>query len=302
MILFGMGQLGQYMLAQLGSRVEAATDNNSDLWNTHRGVLILSPEECVAAYPDSEYVVSIYNGAAVRKQLREMGVRRISHFLEVLGRDTIDHEKVAELRPLLADDESRRELDRQVSGETLLDHLPIQEIYFPPFFPRRSDEVFVDCGAYDGDSVRAFKSWAGSWKTIYALEPIAKVLEPAIHLPLAVGSANEFVRFSDAGPGSKQSESGRMVQVVRLDDLFLCDPPTFIKMDVEGAEPEAIRGAAQIIRGYAPKMAVCLYHKRSHLWEIPLLLHSLRPDYKLYIRRYAEDCWEIVCYAIAGDR
>lgn len=297
MILFGMGQLGQYMIAQLGSRVEVATDNNPDLWNTYRGVLILSPEECVAQYPDAEYVVSIYNGAAIRKQLRDMGVRHISHFMEVLGRDAIDYAKVAELRPLLADEESRRELDRQVSGAILTDHLPIEKIYFPYFFQSQMNEVFVDCGAYDGDSVRAFKSWARSWSRIYALEPIAEVKEPCIRLPLAVGSANEFVRFSEAGPGSKQSESGRMVQVVKLDDLFLHDPPTFIKMDVEGAEPEAIRGASEIIRRHAPKMAVCLYHKRSHLWEIPLLLHSLRPDYKLYIRRYAEDCWEIVCYA-----
>jgi hypothetical protein len=70
-----------------------------------------------------------------------------------------------------------------------------------------------------------------------------------------------------------------------------------LQMDIEGAEPMALRGAAQIMREHAPSIAACLYHDRQHLWEIPLQIAESQPAYRLNLRRYADECWELICYA-----
>jgi len=92
------------------------------------------------------------------------------------------------------------------------------------------------------------------------------------------------------------------IECRRLDDILDGPPPTFIKMDIEGAEPEAIRGATKTIRKARPIMAVCAYHKCDHLWTIPALLKDALPDYHIFLRRYAEECWELVYYAIPPER
>jgi hypothetical protein len=73
-------------------------------------------------------------------------------------------------------------------------------------------------------------------------------------------------------------------------------------MDIEGAEPEALLGAARTMARHRPIMAICAYHKCEHLWTIPQLLKAANPDYKIYLRRYAEDCWETVYYAVPPER
>jgi hypothetical protein len=73
-------------------------------------------------------------------------------------------------------------------------------------------------------------------------------------------------------------------------------------MDIEGAEPEALAGAARTMARCRPVMAVCVYHRCDHLWIIPQLLKAANPDYRIFLRRYAEDCWETVCYAVPPER
>jgi hypothetical protein len=73
-------------------------------------------------------------------------------------------------------------------------------------------------------------------------------------------------------------------------------------MDIEGSEPEALRGSAQLLRQHRPVLAVCTYHRSEHLWEIPNLIRTICPDYMIFLRRYAEESWEGVCYAIPPDR
>jgi hypothetical protein len=73
-------------------------------------------------------------------------------------------------------------------------------------------------------------------------------------------------------------------------------------MDVEGAEPEALAGARETIRQHAPVLAICLYHRQSDLWEIPLQVREMTDRYSFYLRRYSDDCWEQVLYAIPKER
>lgn len=68
-------------------------------------------------------------------------------------------------------------------------------------------------------------------------------------------------------------------------------------MDIEGAELEALEGCRNIIAHDKPKLAICLYHKAEHLWEIPFYIHQLVPEYKFYIRHHSKDFCETVLYA-----
>ncbi len=89
------------------------------------------------------------------------------------------------------------------------------------------------------------------------------------------------------------------IDSVALDDYFADkEPPTFIKMDVEGAELDALHGAERIIREHKPKLAVCIYHKKEDLVDIPKYLIGLDVGYKFYVRNYSLCGVETVLYAV----
>lgn len=71
-----------------------------------------------------------------------------------------------------------------------------------------------------------------------------------------------------------QEKEGCVIETVALDEL-IDERVTFLKMDIEGAEAEAIKGAKNIIQKDKPKLAICIYHKPNDLWEIPLMIHEL---------------------------
>jgi hypothetical protein len=108
------------------------------------------------------------------------------------------------------------------------------------------------------------------------------------------------LNFSEGdGTSSKLSASGlSLVPVVALDDILHGQPINLIKLDIEGAEPEALRGARRLIEKYRPGLAVCLYHHPHHLWAIPLWIKELNLNYHLYCRTHAQNTFETVLYAI----
>jgi FkbM family methyltransferase len=212
--------------------------------------------------------------------------------------------------------------------------------YFPvELITPSEDEVFVDCGSFKGDTIPSFNShWNGRFKHIFALEPDPQnreVLQTTTQnmgladrvtvIPCAVGDQSGVVSFASTGIVTSQIlESGERslsvecrrlediswpvtatfidVQCRRLDDISWPVAPTYIKMDIEGAEPRAIIGATNLLRRHYPILAVCTYHRSKHLWQIPNLIRSIAPEYNLFLRRYAEDCWEGICYAIPDHR
>ncbi|ENK1243348.1 FkbM family methyltransferase [Clostridium botulinum] len=89
-----------------------------------------------------------------------------------------------------------------------------------------------------------------------------------------------------------------IIEVVKLDDFLENKNITYIKMDIEGSEYEAVKGAANIISKYKPKLAICIYHTENHLWDIPILIKKLNPNYKIYMRHYNSNLWDTICYAV----
>ena len=78
--------------------------------------------------------------------------------------------------------------------------------------------------------------------------------------------------------------------------------PSFIKMDIEGAEGAALEGARRLIARHRPILAICLYHRQSDLWRIPLLIESICPGYRHYLRAHETDGWQTVGYAVPPER
>jgi hypothetical protein len=87
------------------------------------------------------------------------------------------------------------------------------------------------------------------------------------------------------------------IQCIAMDHVIAGFKPTFISMDVEGAELEALKGAEMLIRENKPDLAICVYHASNHVWDIPLYLDGLRLGYKFYLRNYTSFIGETVLYA-----
>jgi hypothetical protein len=119
----------------------------------------------------------------------------------------------------------------------------------------------------------------------------------------AVGSSAGVLRFEGGGtPGSKISDAGDLtVACVTLDDALEGLAPTFIKMDIEGAEENALLGGAKTIQRHRPVLAICVYHVQAHLYKLPMLIAKLCPDYTLFLRRQGPH-GDLVCFAIPNEK
>jgi len=196
---------------------------------------------------------------------------------------------------------------------------------FDEYFPRQlfhlgDDECVVDVGAYDGDTIRKFLALKGDkFRRIVAVEPdplnFTRLANCIASMPnerakrievhrAAASSDNRRLKFSGGeGVASSLSEQGSIeVEGVRLDDVLRTVHPTYIKMDVEGAEIDAIEGCREVLLVDRPILAVCVYHAQDHLWKIPLQLSKISHDTQYFLRPHMAECWDTVCYAIPSER
>ena len=156
--------------------------------------------------------------------------------------------------------------------------------------------------------------WGGGYSRIYAWEPDRKNIEilnkiienhPNVkNIPYALWSEKTTLYFSEEGTaGSKVvANHESTVKTISLeansiDNVHVEDKVSFIKMDIEGAEMYAIKGAEHTIMRDRPNLAICIYHKPEDLWEIPLLIQSWVPDYKFYVRHYGERFYGTILFA-----
>ncbi|SPF48671.1 putative Methyltransferase FkbM family [Syntrophobacter sp. SbD1] len=134
----------------------------------------------------------------------------------------------------------------------------------------------------------------------YLSEHHEQIAQRVTAIPCAVYSHETTMPFSysDTSFGSRILESGgARIQCVSIDHVLHGFDPTFINMDIEGAELEALKGAEKTIRTSRPDLGICVYHSPSHLWEIPLHLHNLNVGYHLHLRNYTALTGETVLYA-----
>lgn len=199
----------------------------------------------------------------------------------------------------------------QIADEPGLFQAVIGWQYFDVYAPTEN-EVFVDAGAYNGDTVMDFVKWAGgNYRKIVALEPFAKMcnqvkeqceknkMEAVQIIEAAAWNDNEelFLAESDFG-GTRVESTGKIgIKGIKIDSIAIGEPVTFLKMDIEGSELKALEGAKNTIKKYKPRLAVCIYHKPEDIVEIPTYILELVPEYKFYIRHYTSNLCETVLYA-----
>lgn len=192
----------------------------------------------------------------------------------------------------------------------------IDESYFPKdVIKLENDEIFLDCGAFDGDTIEIFKKYMRlsnkTYLKIYGFEPDKENFkklkmnniddEKVVPLNIGVFNKKDILSFcSEATGGSNISKNGTtMIEVDKIDNLITKDNNvTFIKMDLEGAEKKALEGARDTILKYKPKLAIAVYHKIEDLIEIPEYIKSLVPEYKFYLRAQCYDTVDVTLFAV----
>lgn len=352
-VLYGAGGLGRIALKglrSLGRPPVAFADRRATASSESiDGVPVLGPAEAVERFgTDAVFVVSIWNAQTdhqypvTRDELRRLGARRVApslalfwkhpetflpyYCLDVPERVLAARDDIRRLANNLADDASRDVLVRQLRWRVRMDFealpCPVEgPAYFQPdLLPPRQDELFVDCGAYDGDSLRVFLSrMQGHAARAIAIEPDpasyarlkscagalpAGVRERVRTLNVAVGRRREKLRFDSSGLASSHvSDTGTIeVDCLPLDEILDGETPTLVKMDLEGAELDALLGGEASIRRARPSMAICVYHRPDHLWAIPLLVRRMLPNHALHLRPHGYEGWDLVCYAVAPGR
>lgn len=229
--------------------------------------------------------------------------------------------KTAEIASLFADDFSREVYFSVIKYR--MSHNPKDvplfskhdQYFVKDIVPLTDKEVFIDCGAFDGDTMKDFiKATGGNYQSIVCFEPVEEFHKKLVKrgagknitaICAGVYKESTTLQFNaEAGKGSSISADAVntvSVPVRAIDDVPECKDATFIKMDVEGSELDALKGARQTILRNKPKLVICLYHKTKDYIEIPNWIHTLVPEYKLYVRHHSFSINETVLYAIPPE-
>jgi FkbM family methyltransferase len=217
----------------------------------------------------------------------------------------------------LADDFSRQVLDavlgfRQTIDARVLAPVIEHDLYGPAGLIRYGDdEVYVDGGSYDGDTIRLFiERVGGRFARVYAFEPDPRTFgalrrnfahESRVR-PINAGlhSRTGNLRFRDDGSrGAIFADDGEIdMAVTTIDDVIGEGRVTFIKMNIEGAEIDALDGARRTIRRCLPKLAISAYHRPNDLWQIAQVIREISSRYDLFLRQHDGGVIETVLYAL----
>ena len=192
--------------------------------------------------------------------------------------------------------------------------------YLDPEIMRPHDhEVYVDGGVLNLDNSLEFIDWCGGrFDAVYAFEPDSSNYEKCqarmetderlndgrVHLfRSALWNRDEVLVLQDGNEGNSavKATGDTDVQARSLDSVLQGAPVTFIKLDIEGAEMNALKGAKESIKKWKPRLAICIYHRPEDPIEIPLYIHGLVPEYRMYIRHYSTCKAETVLYCVCDE-
>ena len=290
---------------------------------------------------DSTIIIGIHNRAAniaaLISRLKLLGFAQIITPIELYDEFTDDlgvrfwmtrrnfyndyKQEINSTKTSFADKTSRELYESLIlfrtSGDySIIPQPDLEHQYFPPDIPAWKTPLrLVDCGAFDGDTLKNFINANISIEAVAAFEPdlinfrklSQFVKENQNHLPhtslwpCGVFSSTTQLHFATGrGESSNITNAGEStLQCISLDEAISTFTPNLIKMDIEGAEVEALRGAQYILQEARPGLAISVYHRPEHLWEIPLLIERLmRGSYQYYLRSHGFNDFDIVLYAI----
>jgi FkbM family methyltransferase len=233
---------------------------------------------------------------------------------------------------LWSDDASRsifiRIIKHRLTGDySILPQPDWDNHYAPKDIPAWQSPIrMIDCGAFDGDSLQDILNTGATFEALAAFEPdlaTFKKLKTFIYQnreyfpnsilwPCGAYSSTTKLPFNtNLGASSGIANTGNTaIQCVAIDDVLPDFQPTLIKMDIEGAEYDALLGAQKTITKNKPGLAISLYHTPAHLWQIPLLVDRLansktmdwnteaQVSYLYFLRTHSANGYDLVFYAI----
>jgi FkbM family methyltransferase len=335
--VYGAGSIAQAAipyLRQAGVKVDAIFIDDIDLMNSSREYVSGTAMHSLSTLCNQWESFNVYVGFADFNAKHAAKLRSIKNIANIFhldnyfafGCDEIDPSyvnsnlgKYADTYNMLEDQLSKDVfvgfLNVRMSGNPVyFSEFPLTKQYFPPDIIQLSDkEVFIDCGAYDGDTILKFrKECDNRFAHIYALEPdvdnftrLQKQLNDEAFVNYSLFKCGAYdnkghLSFNCGFNGtSKISDQGNaIIEVDTIDNIINDSRVTYIKMDVEGAEMSALIGARQTICRNKPKLAISAYHKREDLIEIPRYIAELDSQYKLYLRPHRRYTIDVVLYAI----
>lgn len=285
-VVFCTGGQGARVIAMLDSydiKISCCSDNSSLSWETEfMDLPVISPEKLVKEHPDALIIIASYeHQGVIAKQLLGMGVResRLCYFDNGDKLQYFDSDIVT--------------------------------------FNKGVSETFVDGGCFNFDTSVRFLNCVkdnGVINHVVAFEPDSNNVEKCRNryelektnysfeadiVAAGLWSKSAELRFACSGTeGTQQNDEGDIIVPVKsVDDVIKEKKVTFLKMDIEGAELEALHGAANTIKRDKPRCAICVYHKPEDIYEITAYLHELVPEYKFYMRHYSLCDYETVLYA-----
>lgn len=224
----------------------------------------------------------------------------------------------------LSDLQSCKTLTAIIKGRISANQDYFVEVNVPnQYFPQdivglTEDEVIVEAGSNDGTTLEEILQYTqGKFKKIYCFEPdkvciamlknvIVKSKKPITLIPRGVGEAEGSVRFkTDSSMGGSKvvgegEEWDYKIDITTMNHE-ITENVTMIKMDIEGMEYAALKGAERIIKESMPKLAICVYHEKEDILRVWQYLKSIQPDYKFYLRHHNWGATETVLYAIPND-
>lgn len=338
-LIYGMGNGAEKILSL--SREYSITISGVFSSNDHArtvefcGFSVMSLNEVLEKYEDAVILVGfgVYQEEVIQR-IMDLSTRYTVLIPDVplmggsiMTPDSVETTKssITSARSLLSDEKSRQVFDAMLEAK-LTGHLPT---FFREDTPREEDmkllclhdqEHYLDLGAYNGDTIREFLSLTeGKYAAIDAFEPdghnYKKLTEATwamknvtLH-PCASWHTETTLIFSGKGgrncamkpelPGQyKHLHEVTAIPVDQLNKDF-----TYVKMDVEGAEAETLQGMTELLSRCHPKLLISCYHKPDDFITLPLLLDSLCPGYRMYLRRNrCLPAWEIQLYCVYPEK
>ena len=329
--LFGAGEVANRVydiLSRHDLAVEAVFTDTGDQRKLFHGMRIqrIGDSQDLDFY---QLVAAIGNYRLAKNRLSDLyGVTEVTFIENVYDLPPLTFEFIenhkAELSAFsdsLQDEESAQVLtaylnSRATENARFMFSCDLQLQYFPRdipnYLPLSETAELIDCGAYTGDTIVDFtKITDNRYGFIYAFEPdstnFSKLERTAIEHGIrniklfngGVGASDSTAAFLSEDIASRVCDHGSsLVSIHKLDNAIGSDAISLIKMDIEGAELDALKGAANIISNQRPRLAISIYHKPEDLVEIPAFLRSLAPDYRFYLRAHKSLPIDVVLYAI----
>lgn len=353
--IVGMGYFGEAMLPLLKERLKGqivcvADSDPGKQGKDFFGFRCVSFDD-LSAFKDEAYIfICVHNAGKLVDDFLYNGYKVINPTLKCNAITSYEHrealtlykknrDKIELVYALLTDEMSKQtflyRIWHNLFPEDFIKESAMSEVYCPnQYFPRDlihlgENEVFVDCGGYNGDTIRLFlQKCNNSFEYIYSFEiesgNFSQLVDYIKSLPYdisgKISAMNKGLWYcketmpiygcsfgtrvgGEALQSTEEIESLSIIEFDALDSILEHrEDITFIKMDIEGSEQAAMQGAKEIIKSKQPKLAISVYHKPEDAYEIPLLIHELNSHYSLYLRHHGTGWFpsaDTVCYALS---